>query len=34
MLMDKISYVIVERIVTLPRISEVKVDKVGEDNGL
>lgn len=32
--MDKISYVEVERITTLPKINEVKVDKVGEDNGL
>ena len=28
--MEKISYVEVERIVTLPKINEVKVDKVGE----
>lgn len=32
--MDKITYVEVERIVTLPKVSEVKVDKVGEKHGL
>ena len=34
MYMNKIAYVEVERITTLPKINEVKVDKVGEDNGL
>lgn len=29
--MDKIAYVEVERIVTLPQITEVQVDRVGED---
>ena len=28
--MEKISYVEVERIATLPKINEVRVDKVGE----
>ena len=28
--MDKITYVEVERIVTLPQITEVQVDRVGE----
>lgn len=32
--MDKIVFVEVERISTLPKIEEVKVDKVGEDHGL
>ena len=28
--MDKISYVEVERITTLPRVDEVQVDRVGD----
>lgn len=28
--MDKISYVEVERLSSLPKVSEVRVDKVGE----
>ena len=32
--MDKIVFVEVERINSLPKIKEVKVDKVGEKDGL